>query len=117
VGRAAPAAVLAFALSGLSLMGIPPSGGFTAKWLLVSAAVDTGQWWWALAVVGGGLLTGGYLYRVLASVLGGASEPTEAVAWRPQAIVLGLALASVVLGLLPLYAFGLVQVGRVDLMP
>jgi len=116
-GRAAPAAVLAFALSGLSLMGIPPSGGFTAKWLLVSAAVDTGQWWWALAVVGGGLLTGGYLYRVLASVLGGAPEPAEAVAWRPQAIVLGLALASVVLGLLPLYAFGLVQVGRVDLMP
>jgi formate hydrogenlyase subunit 3/multisubunit Na+/H+ antiporter MnhD subunit len=110
--RAAPLAVLAFALSGLSLMGIPPSGGFTAKWLLLGASIATGQWWWALAVVGGGVLTGGYLYRVLSSALGGEAGPAMAVAWRPQAVALGLALVSVVLGLLPLYAFGLVQVGR-----
>ncbi len=102
-------ALLAFALAGLSLMGIPPSGGFTAKWLLLGAAIDTGQWWWALAVVGGGVLTGGYLFRVLTGAMRG---PAVAAPLRPQAVALGLALVSILLGLLPLYAFGLVEVGR-----
>jgi multicomponent Na+:H+ antiporter subunit D len=102
-------ALLAFALAGLSLMGIPPSGGFTAKWLLLGAAIGTGQWWWGLAVVGGGVLTGGYLFRVLTAALRG---PAVAAPLRPQAVALGLALLSILLGLLPLYAFGLVEVGR-----
>ncbi|MBX9701567.1 MAG: NADH-quinone oxidoreductase subunit J, partial [Acetobacteraceae bacterium] len=116
-GRAAPAAVLAFALAGLSLMGIPPSGGFTAKWLLLGASIATGQWWWALAVVAGGLLTGGYLYRVLSVALGEGGATPAPAPWRPQLVALGLAVLSVLLGVLPLYAFGLVQVGRLDLAP
>jgi multicomponent Na+:H+ antiporter subunit D len=35
IGRALPMTMFAFALAGLSLMGLPPSGGFTAKWLLL----------------------------------------------------------------------------------
>ena len=69
--------MLAFALGGLSLMGIPPSGGFVAKWLLLTSAVSAGQWWWAVVVLGGGLLTGGYLYRALAGPL---SAPPGAIA-------------------------------------
>lgn len=117
--RAAPVALLAFAVAGLTLMGIPPSGGFTAKWLLLRGAVDTGQWWWALVIVAGGLLTGGYLYRVLAAGgPGGAAAvlPERAAGiGRGEAVALGLAILSVLLGLLPLYAFGLLQVGRLDL--
>ena len=33
--RAMPVTVIAFGLAGLSLMGMPPSGGFVAKWLLL----------------------------------------------------------------------------------
>lgn len=116
-GRAVPLSVLAFALAGLSLMGIPPSGGFTAKWLLLGAAIETGQWWWALVVVGGGLLTGGYLYRVLSAAIGGEGGPAAAVPLAPQAVALGLAVLSVGLGMLPLYSFGLVQVGRPGMAP
>ena len=47
VGRALPMSLIAFGLAGVSLVGLPPSGGFAAKWLLLSAAVSTGQWWWA----------------------------------------------------------------------
>jgi multicomponent Na+:H+ antiporter subunit D len=116
--RTMPLTVIAFGLGGLSLMGMPPSGGFVAKWLLLRAAVESGQWWWSLVIVGGGLLTGGYVYRVLAAVLAGA-ESGPAV--RPpaaetrEAIALGLALVSVLLGFVPLGSFGLVQIGRLGL--
>ncbi|GGJ12775.1 complex I subunit 5 family protein [Neoroseomonas lacus] len=119
-GRAMPVTLLTFALAGLSLMGVPPSGGFAAKWLLLSAAIGAGQWWWALVILGGGLLTGGYVYRVLASGLrsGGAAVPMSTpVTWRRDGMALGLAVISVALGFLPLAAFGLVQVGQLDLAP
>jgi formate hydrogenlyase subunit 3/multisubunit Na+/H+ antiporter MnhD subunit len=110
--------VLAFGLAGLSLMGVPPSGGFAAKWLLLTSAIEAGQWWWALVILGGGLLTGGYVYRVMAGALTG--DGTQPALRRPdkrETIVLALAVVSVVLGVLPLAAFGLVQVGRLDLAP
>ncbi len=37
-----PMTFLAFGLAGLSLAGIPPSGGFVAKWLLLRSAVQSG---------------------------------------------------------------------------
>nr|WP_301289321.1 proton-conducting transporter membrane subunit [Natronocella acetinitrilica] len=57
--------LMAFALAGVSIMGLPPSGGFVAKWLLLSAALETGQWWWAAVLLSGGLLAAGYIFRVL----------------------------------------------------
>ncbi|TCZ64829.1 complex I subunit 5 family protein [Roseicella aquatilis] len=114
-GRAMPMAVIAFGLAGLSLMGIPPSGGFTAKWLLLTAALGTGQWWWAAVILGGGLLTGGYVYRVLAGSLTAppaAAPRPEPPAQGPERVALALALVSVALGLVPLASFGLVQIGR-----
>jgi formate hydrogenlyase subunit 3/multisubunit Na+/H+ antiporter MnhD subunit len=110
--RATPLSVWAFGLAGLSLMGIPPSGGFSAKWLLLIAAIETGQWWWALVIVGGGLLTGGYVFRVLsASMADGAAPPVAAVKPVQERVALGLAIVSVLLGLMPLGAFGLVRIG------
>ncbi len=64
---------LALGVGGLSLMGLPPSGGFAAKWLLMKASIASGQWAWAIVMAGGGLLAGGYLYRVLAPALSGES--------------------------------------------
>ncbi|MGH8277083.1 MAG: complex I subunit 5 family protein, partial [Steroidobacteraceae bacterium] len=55
-GRAMPVTIFALGLGGLSLMGLPPSGGFAAKWLLLKAAVEAGQWLWALVMLAGGLL-------------------------------------------------------------
>lgn len=113
--RVAPLSVLAFGLAGLSLMGIPPSGGFTAKWLLLQGAIAGGMWWWALVIVGGGVLTGGYVFRVLAGSLAGR-EVAVAVQLAPgraaEGVALGLAVVSVLLGLMPLASFGLVQIGR-----
>jgi formate hydrogenlyase subunit 3/multisubunit Na+/H+ antiporter MnhD subunit len=114
VARVLPTSVFAFALAGLSLMGIPPSGGFTAKWLLLLGAINAGQWWWGLVIVAGGILTGGYVYRVLASAMGrgAAALPVAPVSRVQEGAALGLALVSVVLGVLPLASFGLLQIGR-----
>jgi formate hydrogenlyase subunit 3/multisubunit Na+/H+ antiporter MnhD subunit len=113
VGQAMPLTLLAFALAGLSLMGLPPSGGFVAKWLLTTAAIDTGQWWWALVVLAGGVLTGAYLFRVLARCLatgdGTVGQPGNRTG---ELVALALALASVAIGLVPLTQLQLVAIGR-----
>ena len=115
IGRALPMTVLAFGLGGLSLMGLPPSGGFVAKWLLLRASIDAGQWWWGLVVVTGGLLTGGYVFRVLEPALaesGGRAHAFAPVAHDREMVALALAVVSMALGLLPFASFGLLQVGR-----
>jgi len=105
VGRALPVSLIAFSLAGVSLVGLPPSGGFAAKWLLLSAAVGSGQWWWATVLVLGGLLTGGYVMLVLVRAMGGAAEPAEPmkpVARSREAVALAMSLCALLLGLLAL---------------
>jgi formate hydrogenlyase subunit 3/multisubunit Na+/H+ antiporter MnhD subunit len=102
LARVRPVSLLAFALAGVSLVGLPPSGGFAAKWLLLSAAVATGQWWWAVVIVLGGLLTGAYLVLVLMRALqepdASATPPRPIAAWR-EAVPLVLAVLAVLMGL------------------
>jgi multicomponent Na+:H+ antiporter subunit D len=115
VGQMLPVTAFAFGVAALSLMGLPPSGGFVAKWLLLTAAMTAGQWWWALVMLLGGLLAGGYMFRALAPVLTDANEPLiprAPVLRNRELVVLALALCSMLLGILPLRPFGLLQIGR-----
>ncbi|MBV9202086.1 MAG: NADH-quinone oxidoreductase subunit J [Alphaproteobacteria bacterium] len=115
IGRALPVTVLAFGLGGLSLMGLPPSGGFVAKAMLLSAAVSEGQWWWAVVVLTGGLLAAGYVFLVLARSLADPVEPlrlSATISPGRQAVVLALALCAVLLGFVPLRPLELLQIGR-----
>ncbi len=82
VARALPITVLAFALSGIALMGVLPSGAYLAKKLLLEAADDSGQWWWTIVLQGGAVFTAGYVVLVLASVLRRSPEPLCAVEAR-----------------------------------
>lgn len=96
-----PLTVLTIALAGVSLMGLPPSGGFVAKWLLLQAALAGGQWPWAVVIVAGGLATAGNMFRVLRQAF---VPPTEGTRWRPlprsmELAALALALAALLLGL------------------
>ncbi|MBK5970930.1 MULTISPECIES: complex I subunit 5 family protein [Thiorhodovibrio] len=96
-----PATTLALALAGTALIGLPPSGSFNAKWLLLSGAFSTGQWWWVLVLLAGTLLAVAYVFRLLARAFGLEPTPrqffTQARAEVP-ALLLG-ATAVVVLGL------------------
>ena len=113
--RALPVTMFAFALAGLSLMGVPPSGGFVAKWLLLSAAVMQGQWWWAAVILLGGLLASGYVFMVVGRMLGSAAGPLQTcvrVSRRREIVALSMAACAMLLGLVPLQPFDLLQIGR-----
>ncbi len=111
--RVMPVTFLALGLGGLSLMGLPPSGGFAAKWLLMKASVEAGQWVWALVMAAGGLLAGGYLYRVLAPALSGeAPQLKKTPARGRESVALVLALVALLLAFAPPSFFAFLQIGR-----
>jgi formate hydrogenlyase subunit 3/multisubunit Na+/H+ antiporter MnhD subunit len=62
-----PAVAFALGLAGVALIGLPPSGTFTAKWILLAESVGSGQWWWVLVVAVGTLLASAYVFRLLAN--------------------------------------------------
>jgi len=113
LAKATPMTAFAFALAAVTLMGLPPSGGFTAKYLMLTAAFASGQVVWAVVLVLGGLMTAAYLYRPLA--LAFAREIPEGLTQVPrwmQAVPLALAGAATLLGLLSALPFEILQIGR-----
>ncbi len=98
IAREQPLDVFTFAIAGASLIGLPPSAGFIAKWLLLGGAISSGQWWWAAAILFGGLLAAAYIFRFL-NVVFDQSQAAELSAQRharpvPLTMALcGLALA------------------------
>jgi len=99
--RRLPVSMFAFALAGVSLIGLPPSGGFVAKWLYLNAALKAGQWWWTVLILFGGLLATAYVFRFFSRAF---SYSTETVAGRPVPWMMEwaafvLALCALILGL------------------
>ena len=110
-----PVTAGAFALAGVSIMGLPPSGGFVGKWLLLEAALQQSRWDLVLVMLLGGLLAAGYVFKVLGHSFTGATVTHEAgaVPKTMEWTALLLAMAAVMLGFLavPVLAwFGLGEV-------
>jgi multicomponent Na+:H+ antiporter subunit D len=111
--RALPMTIFAFAIGGVCLIGLPPSGGFLAKWLLLDAALASGQWPWVLVMLAGGLFTSAYMFIVLSRAYQSPSEPLKlrvAVPRYREAAVLTLAVFSLLLGLVALGPVDVFQV-------
>jgi len=119
IGRVLPMSILAFALGGVALIGVPPGGAYLAKELLLQAAGETEQWWWAIVIQAGGIFTSAYLVLVLAHVLAPVDKPVTLrahmlranVPWYQEAPALLLALCSLLLGLVHWDAYLLVPQG------
>lgn len=110
-----PMSVFAFALSAITLAGLPPSGGFTAKYLVMTAAFASGQWIWALVMAVGGVLAAVYLYRPMAALFTPGEAPAIASVPRTRQLVpLALAGASVALGIATTGLFDILSIGRPD---
>jgi formate hydrogenlyase subunit 3/multisubunit Na+/H+ antiporter MnhD subunit len=96
----------AFAVAGVSLIGLPPTGGFVAKWLLVEGMIAGGRWWGLPVVAAGTILAAGYVFRVLRHTFRAPAEPEPLaeVRRRPGPLLewtaLGLALAVLGMGFL-----------------
>lgn len=96
-----PVTLFAFGLAGMTLMGLPPSSGFLAKWQLIEVALDRGYWWLVVAVLAGGLLAAVYVFRVLrqAFLQAPANQAMVTVPRTLEWTAFALAAASVLLGL------------------
>jgi formate hydrogenlyase subunit 3/multisubunit Na+/H+ antiporter MnhD subunit len=114
VGAHLPLTLFSFGLAGVTLMGLPPSAGFSAKWLLLMAALASGQWWWVAVMIAGGLLTAAYVFKVLrrAFLPVASGDRMVRVPRTLEWSAFALALASVVLGLFGAPLVELVGVGR-----
>jgi formate hydrogenlyase subunit 3/multisubunit Na+/H+ antiporter MnhD subunit len=100
LARAMPLSMLAFAVSGVALMGVLPSGAYLAKKLLLEAAAENGQWWWDYVLQAGGALTSSYVVLVLAYALrpgGGPLQLKKSVSRLAQSAALVLAVCSLLL--------------------
>lgn len=101
IARRLPLSLAAFGIAGVCIMGLPPSGNFIAKWLLIEAAFESGAWGWAVVVVAGSLMSAAYVFRVVGHAFTpehgfeGGVQITTLMAWVPflvslLALLLGL---------------------------
>jgi len=113
MSRNLPLPTFALSLSGISLIGLPPSGGFIAKWLMLQAVIESGQWWWLPVVLIGGLLTAAYVFLMIGYAFRVPDEVREVrtVSISIQIVTLLLAVLSVVIGFRLVEPFDLLLIG------
>jgi multicomponent Na+:H+ antiporter subunit D len=114
LGERRPVIATALALASISIMGLPPSGGFVGKWLLLVAALHAGQWWWVVGHPAGRLAGRGLQFSFSAPAVPPA--PAEQV-WHDEPRMLGRAalaagpVLALLLGLAAVIPFKLLSVG------
>lgn len=103
----------AIALAGASIMGLPPSGGFIGKWLLLEAALLQQRWDLVVVILLGGLLAAAYIFKVLGYAFTPATGPqrTHSVPRRMEWAALLLGVAAVLLGFLAAPVLTLLGIG------
>jgi len=113
IGQRTPLALSATALAGISLIGLPPSGGFAGKWMLLVSGLESGEWWWSLVVVAGGLLTAGYLFRFWSIAIAASDDPEKvaSINWRMELPAFALGAAAVLLVFFSASVVELLEIG------
>jgi multicomponent Na+:H+ antiporter subunit D len=61
IGRQMPVTMGAFFIGAMSVIGLPPTGGFVSKWFLVTGAFDSGRFWVVAVLLLSSLLNIAYL--------------------------------------------------------
>ncbi len=109
-----PLTVAAFALAGVSIIGLPPSGGFIGKWLLLEAALTQQRWDLAIIMILGGLLAAAYVFKVLGHAFTQAPLPHEPIAVHASMewAALLLAFTAIMLGFLAPLVLPLLNIGQ-----
>ena len=111
LGRKMPLASLAWLLAALSFAGVPPLGGFTAKFLVFTSAIQANMTWLAVIGVLVSVLQTAYLFRLINYMYGKKPKDEKRIKEPlrmliPVFILVG---AIIVLGLYPQIVFNLVE--------
>jgi multicomponent Na+:H+ antiporter subunit D len=117
IAQSLPMTTFAFALAAITLMGLPPSGGFTAKYLMLTASFAGHQFGWAIVMMVGGLLAAIYLFRPLTYAFSKEGENMKTnhlvtLSRARQALPLALAGLSIILGIASAGPYEFLQIGR-----
>ena len=75
IGRKMPFTLCMFAIAGLSVVGVPPTSGFSSKWLIYHALMQAGQPFLALLSLVGSVLTLAYIAKFLHAAFLGQPAP------------------------------------------
>lgn len=102
-GARLPLTAAAFALAAVSLVGLPPTGGFVGKYLLVESALRAGAWGTVAVVLAGTLLAAMFLFHALSRAFIEEREvphaPAAALSAQTGQQLVSLALALLAVGL------------------
>ncbi|MGH7392359.1 MAG: complex I subunit 5 family protein [Candidatus Rokuibacteriota bacterium] len=79
-------------VAGLSMIGIPPAGGFFSKWYLLAGALEARQPVLVAVILAGSLLAAGYTYRLTEAVWFAGPRPDGRREEAAPAVVTGLVL-------------------------
>jgi proton-translocating NADH-quinone oxidoreductase chain N len=111
LGWKMPFASLALLIAALSFAGVPPLGGFTAKFLVFTAAIEANLSWLAVIGVLTSVIQTAYLLRLINYMYG--RRPKEETATKePKRLLIPifiLVAAIIVLGLYPQIVFNLIE--------
>jgi len=90
-----PLTLLAFAIAGLSVVGVPPSNGFSSKWIIYHALMEAGEPFLALLSLIGSVITLAYIVKFLhAAFLGQPAQDLDQVKEAPTIMLVPMMLLS-----------------------
>jgi len=105
IGRKMPFTLLMFFIAGLSVVGVPPTSGFSSKWLIYHALMEAGQPFLALLSLVGSVLTLAYIAKFMhAAFLGQPSQHLDEVHEAPWVMRLPmgiLGIGCIITGIFP----------------
>lgn len=109
-----PLTTAALGLAGVSIMGLPPSGGFSGKWLLLQASLEQGHWPITLALLAGGALAAVYVFKLLQHIFtsGRPGNESPLVSSAMEYAPLALAITAILLGFLATPMLDLLLIGE-----
>jgi NADH-quinone oxidoreductase subunit N len=111
LGRKMPFVSLALVIAGLSFAGVPPLGGFMAKYLVFTAAIQANMSWLAVVGVLTSVLQVAYLLR-LVNYMYAKSPKDETMIKEPKKMLIPifiLVAAIIVLGAYPQIVFDFIK--------
>ncbi|MBL4848326.1 MAG: monovalent cation/H+ antiporter subunit D family protein [Planctomycetes bacterium] len=88
LARKMPLTFTAFAVGGLSLIGVPLTGGFISKWHIVSGAIEGGYYPVVAVILIGSLLAVVYVLRMIEPMVFGKPEEGPQVGEAPPSVIL-----------------------------
>jgi len=104
IGRRMPWTMGAFAIGALSMIGVPPAGGFVSKWFLASGALSNGHWVALTVIVVGTVLSAAYLLPVLYTAFR-APAPEEAKGVHEAPVIMVIALTATAAATILIFLF------------